>query len=288
MSKKPLGKVLITGVHGQLGRALAGKCADRGIAHQGRDIDTLDICDADAVNRWIGTAEPSEVINCAAYTAVDACETDEESALAVNGTAVGHLAAACDSVGARLVQVSTDYVFAGDGVRPYREDDPVAPVSAYGRTKLRGEELARDARRHLVVRTAWLYGRGGNNFVESIRGQIESGADSLKVVADQQGCPTLCDDLAVAILDIIGTDAEGIVHAVNTGETTWHGFAVAIANRLGSGTEVLPVSTSEFPRPAPRPAYSVLDCTRLSDLIGRKMPDWQDGLARYLEASCAS
>jgi dTDP-4-dehydrorhamnose reductase len=288
MSENPLRKVLITGSHGQLGRALASICADRGVDFDGRDIDTLDIGDAAAVIEWTESSEPDVVINCAAFTAVDDCESDETSALRVNGTAVGHLAKACNTVGARLVQISTDYVFAGDGDRPYREGDPVAPNSAYGRTKLRGEELAREARRHLVVRTAWLYGHGGRNFVEAIRGQIDGGAESLKVVADQRGSPTFCDDLAEAVLDLIGVDIDGVVHAANTGETTWHGFATAIARLLGSNIEVAGVDTEEFPRPAPRPAYSVLDTSRLSDALGRRMPSWEDALARYLEASCAS
>ena len=170
----------------------------------------------------------------------------------------------------------------------YREDDPVAPKSAYGRTKLRGEELAVDARYHLVVRTAWLYGRGGRNFVEAIRGQIVGGAESLKVVADQRGSPTYCDDLAEAVLDLMKADINGVVHAVNTGETTWHGFAVAVSRLLGLDVEVLQVKTGEFPRPASRPAYSVLDTSRLSGVLGRSMPPWEDALARYLEASCAS
>jgi dTDP-4-dehydrorhamnose reductase len=288
MSSELKGNILITGVHGQLGRALAAACRDRGIEFEGRDIDTLDIGDAAAVTDWIDTSKPSTVINCAAYTAVDDCETDEQSALKINGTAVGHIAKACNTVGARLVQISTDYVFEGSGDRPYREDDPLAPISAYGRTKLRGEEMALNARRHLVVRTAWLYGHGGRNFIEAIRSQIDSGAETLRVVADQHGGPTYCNDLAEAVLDLVEADAGGIVHAVNTGETTWHGFAVAITSRLGSKIEVLPVTSSEFPRPAPRPAYSVLDTSRLASILGRCMPPWEDALGRYLEVPCAS
>ena len=288
MSKNPPGKVLITGVHGQLGRALAGVCTRRGLEFDGRDIDTLDIGDAAAATEWIEGSNPNAVINCAAFTAVDDCESDEQQALRVNGTAVGHLAKACNTVGARLVQISTDYVFAGVSDRPYREDDPVAPKSAYGRTKLRGEECAVDARRHLVVRTAWLYGHGGRNFVEAIRGQIDSGAEILKVVADQRGSPTFGGDLAEAVVDLIQADFDGVVHAVNTGETTWHGFAVAIARLLGKDVEVLQVKTEEYRRPAPRPAFSVLDTSRLSAALGRSMPPWEDALARYLEATCAS
>jgi dTDP-4-dehydrorhamnose reductase len=274
--------------HGQLGRAVAEACATRDIECEGRDIDTLDIGDAESVTAWIEGSSPSDVINCAAQTAVDNCEADEQLAMKINGTAVGFLAAACNAVGARLVQVSTDYVFAGDSERPYREDDPVAPISAYGRTKLRGEELAMTARRHVIVRTAWLYGRGGRNFVEAIRGQIDNGVDSLRVVADQRGSPTFCHDLAGAILDLVHADTEGVVHAVNSGETTWHGFAVAIASLLGAEIEVLRVTSDEVQRPAPRPAYSVLDTTRLSGILGSRMPAWEDALARYLEASCES
>jgi dTDP-4-dehydrorhamnose reductase len=288
MSGELKGNILITGVHGQLGRAFAAECRDRGIEFEGRDIDTLDIGNAAAVKDWIETSKPSAVINCAAYTSVDDCETDEQSALKVNGTAVGHIAAACNTVGARLVQISTDYVFEGSGDRPYREDDPPAPNTAYGRTKLCGEEMAVNARRHLVVRTAWLYGHGGRNFVEAIRSQIDSGAETLRVVADQRGSPTYCKDLADAVLDLVDAKVGGIVHAVNTGETTWHGFAVAIANRLGSNVQVLPVTSSEFPRPAPRPAYSVLDTSRLAGILGRCMPPWEDALGRYLEVPCAS
>jgi dTDP-4-dehydrorhamnose reductase len=275
--------ILITGSRGQLGRSLVELCTRRGMDFEGRDIDTLDISDQSAVTRWIEEARPGAVINCAAFTAVDDCESKEELALSVNGSAVGYMASACNAVGARLVQISTDYVFAGDGVTPYDVDDPTNPASAYGRTKLAGEVLARTARDHLVVRTAWLYGHAGRNFVEAIRGQIEAGTENLKVVADQQGCPTFSNDLAEAILDLLGVGTDGIVHAVNTGATTWHGFAVAIAEYLGADAEILPVSTEEFPRPAPRPRYSVLDTSRLEAEIGRGMPTWRDALQRYLE-----
>ena len=231
---------------------------------------------------------PRYLVNCAAYTAVDDCETDEGSATAVNGTAVGHLAAACNAAGAVLVQLSTDYVFDGTGSRPYRESDPVAPTSAYGRSKLTGEHLAATADRHLIVRTAWLYGHGGRNFVEAIRRQIDGGATSLRVVADQVGSPTFCDDLASALLDLIGIGADGIVHAVNSGSTTWHGFADEIVRLLGADVAIEAVTTADYPRPAPRPAFSVLDTERLTTLIGRRLPPWQDALARYLEGACAS
>lgn len=275
--------VLVTGAHGQLGRSLIVACTAQGIECDGRDIDTLDICDAFAVRRWIVDARPTVVINTAAFTAVDDCENNEDRALEVNGVAVGHLASACNEVGAVLIQISTDYVFPGDADRPYVEEDAVAPKSAYGRTKLRGEELARTADRHLVVRTAWLYGRDGSNFVEAIRRQIAAGVPTLKVVADQHGCPTFSDDLTRAILELTRSGCTGTIHAVNSGSTTWHGFAVEIARLLGADVTVAPVSTGEFPRPAPRPPYSVLNITRLEEALERPMPTWQDGLRRYLE-----
>jgi len=278
--------LLITGVHGQLGRALEKLARQRGLSVAGHDLDTLDICDRSAVAELVGRLGPRTLINCAAFTAVDACEADEATATAVNGTAVGHLAAACNAAGAHLVQLSTDYVFAGDGALPYTEADPVAPASAYGRSKLEGERLARTADRHLIVRTAWLYGHGGANFVEAIQRQIDRGASSLRVVADQVGSPTFCDDLAEALLDLVDAEACGVVHAVNSGSTSWHGFAVEIVRLMGAEVAVHAVTTADYPRPAKRPAYSVLDTSRLAAVIGRHLPPWQEALARYLGVPC--
>jgi len=280
--------LLVTGSHGQLGRAVLAAARARAIPADGRDVDTIDISDPVAVDAWVAESRPRAIVNCAAYTAVDECEKHEEAAVAVNATAVGHLARAVNRTGSTLIHVSTDYVFDGTASRPYREDDPVSPTSAYGRTKLLGEGEARTADRHLIVRTAWLYGLGGRHFVGAIQRQIETGNRHLRVVADQIGSPTFADDLAAAILDLMAADSTGVVHAVNTGSTSWHGFAAEIVRLLGADVEVVPVSTEEFPRPARRPAYSVLDTTRLGRLIGRTMPSWQDALARYLEAACAS
>ncbi len=277
--------ILVTGAHGQLGRALLEAAAAHGLAAEGHDLDTLDIADAGAVAAALDRIRPGTVVNCAAWTAVDDCEDNPGLALAVNGTAVGHLAAACAATGATLVQVSTDYVFSGAGEHPYREDDPVGPTSAYGRSKLEGERLARRAPEHLVVRTAWLFGRGGRSFITAIRGQIEAGTSPLRVVADQRGCPTYCDDLAEAILGLLERGARGTVHAVNSGATTWHGFAEEIVRQLGARVDVRPVCTADVPRPAPRPANSVLDTARLAALLGAPLPTWRDALRRYLAAS---
>jgi dTDP-4-dehydrorhamnose reductase len=282
------GQVLVTGSYGQLGKALLAEAGGRGLSAEGRDVDTIDITDRRAVMTWITETQPRVVVNCAAYTAVDDCEEHEDEARRVNATAVAYLAGACNATGSRLIQVSTDYVFDGTASKPYLEDDPVAPASAYGRTKLLGEQAARTAHDHLIVRTAWLYGVGGRHFVGAIRRQIEAGTQQLRVVADQFGSPTFCDDLAAAILDLAAVGATGTVHAVNSGITSWHGFATEIVRQLGTRVEVVPVATDEFPRPARRPPYSGLDTSRIEELIGRRLPSWQDALNRYLVSVCAS
>jgi dTDP-4-dehydrorhamnose reductase len=278
-------KILITGHRGQLGRALGEACRGRGIAVDGRDLETLDIRDQHAVRQWITNAQPTAVVNCAAMTAVDQCETEIDAAMEINGAAVGHLASACDAVGSTFVQLSTDYVFRGDGVRAFSEIDPTRPTSVYGRSKLLGEECARAATNHLIIRTAWLFGIGGGNFVETIRGQIEAGVGTLRVVDDQRGCPTYGDDLAAALLDLLDVAARGVVHVVNSGAVTWHGFAVEIARQLGAEVFVEAISTDQAARRARRPANSVLATDRLQSLLGRTLPSWQDGLARYLAGS---
>ncbi len=280
--------LLVTGSRGQLGRALLAVAARRGIPAVGHDVDTLDITDREAVGALVASVAPGVIVNCAAFTAVDACEEREAEALRINGEAVGHLADAAGATGALLVQISTDYVFSGEGSRPWREDDPPAPLSAYGRTKLEGERWAARAPEHLIVRTAWLFGHGGSNFVEAILRQLEAGRPRLEVVADQTGCPTLADDLAEAILDLVERGVRGTVHVVNSGHTTWHGFASEIVRLAGAPVEVVPITTAETGRPAPRPAWAVLDTTRLGELLGRRLPSWTDALARYMEARCAS
>jgi dTDP-4-dehydrorhamnose reductase len=276
-------RLLVTGSRGQLGRAIERSAAARGIASVGLDLPEFDITDEAGVAEAVRRVRPDAIVNCAAFTAVDAAEEDEARATAVNGAAVGHLARSADEAGALLVQISTDYVFDGTSKRPYREDDPPRPASAYGRSKLAGEAEAARARRHLVVRTAWLFGDGGN-FVEAIVGQVARGVASLRVVADQVGCPTYAEDLAAAVLGLVEADAGGVVHAVNRGAVSWHGFAVEIVGQLGAGITVVPISTVEAGRKAPRPAYGVLDTARLESLLGAPLPPWQDALGRYLSS----
>jgi dTDP-4-dehydrorhamnose reductase len=276
-------RLFVTGSRGQLGRALQRTAAAGGHEYIGRDLPELDITDATAVRDAVAEARPDAVINCAAYTAVDAAEADEARALAVNGGAVAGLAAVADEAGALLVQISTDFVFDGASKRPYREDDPPHPLSAYGRTKLAGERGAELARRHLIVRTAWLFGDGAN-FVEAIHRQLDAGASELRVVGDQRGCPTYAVDLAGALLRLLEAGASGVVHVVNQGQASWFEFAVEIVRQLGAAAEVVPISTADAARPAPRPAYSVLDASRFRGIVGADLPSWQDALARRLAA----
>jgi dTDP-4-dehydrorhamnose reductase len=274
-------RLLVTGSRGQLGRALQYAAPKSGHEFVGYDLPELDITDPSAVEAAIAAARPDAVINCAAFTAVDAAEKQEAAALAVNGTAVTNVARAAEAVGAVLLQLSTDYVFDGKSERPYRESDPPKPVSAYGRTKLAGERATELARRHLIVRTAWLFGEG-TNFVAAIRRQLDAGTKTLRVVSDQRGCPTYTVDLADAMLSLLAAGTLGVIHAVNSGSATWFEFAQEIVRRLGSDAEVVPISTAEAGRAAPRPAVSVLDTSELRRILGSDLPPWQDALARYL------
>lgn len=274
-------RLLVTGSRGQLGRALQQAAPGHGHEFFGYDLPELDITDPSAVQAAVASVRPDAVVNCAAFTGVDDAERQEAAALAVNGTAVTNVARAAEAAGAVLLQLSTDYVFDGKAARPYREGDPPKPVSVYGRTKLAGERAAELARRHLIVRTAWLFGDGAN-FVAAIRRQLHAGAKTLRVVSDQRGCPTYTVDLADAMLRLLTTSTQGVIHAVNAGNATWFEFAQEIVRRLGSDVEVVPISTADGARQAPRPAVSVLDTSELRRILGSELPPWQDALARYL------
>jgi len=247
----------------------------------------LDITDSRAVNACVEEHAPAVIVNCAAYTKVDLAETEESAANAVNGSAVELLAAAANAAGALLVHLSSDFVFDGTKRDPYEVTDPTGPVSAYGRSKLLGELAATHAEKHLVIRTSWLFGTNGPNFVEAIRNQIRKGTDPLRVVADQRGLPTYTPHLARAITRLAfmaeHTEiARGIVHYADAGECTWFDFATAIAEESGAKVTVNPVTTDEFPRPARRPAYSVLSTERYQRLTGIEPEPWREGLREYL------
>ncbi|MCX7894891.1 MAG: dTDP-4-dehydrorhamnose reductase [Thermoanaerobaculum sp.] len=275
-------RVLITGSRGQLGRALVDLGKRAGWHVFAYDLPGLDITRLGNVQEAVRTVQPDLIFNAAAFTAVDRAESEPEQAFAVNARGVAHLAQAADEVGALLVHVSTDYVFDGTSHRPYHEEDPPHPLSVYGRSKLEGERAATQARRHLVVRTSWLFGRGWN-FVEAIRKQINQGATELRVVADQTGKPTYAEDLAEALVRLVTLGAQGLLHVANAGVTTWAGFAEEIVRQLGLSLPVVPITTPQAGRPAPRPAYSVLDTSRFEKLCG-PLPTWQDALSRYLRA----
>jgi len=244
----------------------------------------LDIADAPAVRDVVRRATPDVIVNCAAYTKVDDAEANDHLATAINGSAVEFLADAANDVDALLVQLSTDFVFDGAKRTPYEVNDPPAPLSAYGRSKLVGEQAASGAEKHVVLRTAWLFGIHGPNFVEAIRNQVRKGTNPLRVVNDQRGRPTYTPHLAEAIIRIArlaqeDADARGIVHYADTPECTWFDFASAI---VGDAVAVLPVPSSEFLRAAKRPAYSVLSTERYERLTGVAPESWEEGLREYL------
>jgi len=273
---------LITGSYGQLGTDLqAVLAATPEDVVRAVDLDVLDITDAAAVERAIAEFAPDVLVNAAAFTAVDAAEENEALAFRVNATGPAVLAAAIARNGGRLVHVSTDYVFAGEGTRPYEVDDAPDPRSAYGRTKLAGEravrELLPDA--SYVVRTAWVYGGTGANFVKTMV-RLEGERESVSVVDDQRGSPTWSADLARALVELARSSATpGVYHCTGTGDTTWFGFTQAIFGELGADpARVLPTTTDAFPRPAPRPAYSVLSDAAWRAAGLTPMPGWRDAL----------
>lgn len=278
-------RALIFGGTGMLGRAVVREARRRRVPALALSHAQGDVTDRERVLYWADVFRPTLVVNCAAYTRVDDCESERDRAMAVNGEAVSHLVAAAARVDARLVQVSTDYVFDGAGERPYREDDATGPRSVYGESKLEGERRALAADGALVVRTSWLFGPGGASFVATMIRLIDEGRSPLRVVDDQTGCPTYTPYLARALWDLADLGAEGVVHYRNRDPVTWCGFAREIAHMWDRSAEVVPVTTEDFPRPAPRPAYSVLDVERFESLTGRRVEPWGLGLMDYL-ATC--
>jgi dTDP-4-dehydrorhamnose reductase len=287
---------LITGGNGMLGTDLGRALASRPdevfqVGHR-----ALDISDKETVDRYVDEILPDVIVNCAAYTKVDDCETNVDHAMKINGWAVEQLADAANRHSALLVQISTDFVFDGNASAPYEINHPVAPLSIYGRSKLEGEERARLSGRHAVLRTSWLFGSNGWNFVEAIRKQILSGNTALRVVDDQHGCPTYTPHLAAAIVrlaDRVREEAElgGTYHYCDAPPCTWFDFATAIVDEMladGSapdGARVDRTTSAEFPRPARRPAYSVLSTERYERVTGHAPESWRDGLREYFEVA---
>ena len=269
---------LVVGAGGQLGTDLMRVLDGQYVI--GLTRRELDITDADAVARAVAAVVPSVIVNAAAYTAVDAAETDEATAFTANVTAPAALAAAAAAARAKFVHVSTDYVFAGDATVPYDEAAATGPKSAYGRTKLAGEQAVVAAYPDAyIVRTAWVYGASGANFVKTMA-RLERERETVSVVDDQRGSPTWSRDLARGLVALGSSGADGgIYHCTNTGETTWFGFTRAIFEELGADPErVLPTTTAAFPRPAPRPAYSVLGNRRWIEAGLDQLPHWRAAL----------
>ena len=287
--------ILITGCNGQLGNELA-KNLNNGFTELGPipeelrgaqvvcvDVQEMDITNYNTVVDLVEELNLDVIINCAAYTNVNGCETDSDTAFRVNALGARNLAMAAERFGAKLIHVSTDYVFAGDGTVPYTEWDLCNPQSVYGKTKYLGEEYVRDfCSRYFIVRTSWLYGYVGNNFVKTML-KLAREKGGAKVVNDQRGNPTNAADLAHHLLKLAVTEQYGIYHCTGTGECSWFDFASKIVEYAGIPATITPCTTEEFPTPAKRPAYSSLDNRMLRNTVGDEMRDWQDALKCYIE-----
>lgn len=279
-------KILVTGSYGQLGSSLRRVFdTDPEIEATYTDYDTLDITNPEVVERFLGDNKFDIVVNCAAYTAVDKAETDEILASTLNTIAVGNLGQAAVKSGAKVIHISTDYVFSGQGYRPYEENDEPYPQSIYGRTKLEGEALLSSfCPESLIIRTAWLYSEYGKNFVKTMLSLAEK-HPQINVVADQVGTPTYAGDLAQAIYAIVKSEGwnPGIYHFTNEGVASWYDFAKAIFEDAGVEVKVNPIPTKEYPTPAKRPHYSVLSKGKIKRTFGIEIPYWRDSLRKCLK-----
>lgn len=285
MSNKPT--ILVTGANGQMGnelQVLAPGFPDyRFLFVTKKD---LNISDATATEKYFSEHPIDFCINCAAYTAVDKAESEPENAYLINATAVAMLAFVCEKNNTQLIHISTDYVFDGTAIQPYKETDKTNPVSVYGKSKLQGEELVmQHAPSTIIIRTAWLYSSFKANFVKTML-RLMREKESINVVSDQFGCPTYAADLAAAIMQIITSNQSnkdpGIYHYSNGGITNWYEFAIAIKKLTGSSCIVNPVTTAEYPTVANRPAYSVLDTTKIKETFKLKIPNWEKSLEKCL------
>ncbi len=276
-------KVLVTGVKGQLGHDVVNELTGRGIEAIGVDIDEMDITDAASVNQVIGQAAPDAVIHCAAYTAVDAAEDNEAVCRKVNVDGTRNIAEACKKTGAKMLYISTDYVFDGQGTRPWEPEDERHPLNVYGQSKCDGEIAVQETLdNYFIVRIAWVFGLNGKNFVRTML-KLAENHDSLTVVNDQFGSPTYTYDLSKLLVDMIQTDKYGIYHATNEGICTWYEFACEIFRQAGISIKVAPVSAAEYPAKAKRPENSRMSKEKLTENGFERLPSWQDALKRYLE-----
>lgn len=281
--------ILVTGANGQLGnsiRLLAKHYPQYNFLFT--DVDTLDITDPQAVGKAIKDNQVDYVLNCAAYTAVDKAEDDEELCRRLNSYAVGVLGKAAHEAGAKMVHVSTDYVFSGTGCLPYKETDETRPVSVYGRTKLAGEQILQEVCPDaVIIRTAWLYSEFGSNFVKTVL-RLGKERDELRFVFDQIGTPTYAGDLAAAVMAVVAADEKGayvpgIYHYSNEGVCSWYDFTVKILEIAGIACRVFPIETEEYPTRAVRPPYSVLNKKKIKETYGVTVPHWEESLRVCME-----
>lgn len=274
-------KIIVTGCNGQLGRAVNKVLSGGDYEFTNTDVAELDIADLDAVLSLANEIKPYAIINCAAHTAVDACETDSENAYRINAVGPRNLAIAAKNAGAKLVHISTDYVFDGTASQPYIEFDAPSPLGVYGKSKLAGENFIRDmASKYFIVRTAWLYGEGKNFAATMLR--LAEGNDTVRVVADQYGSPTSAMELARAIAWLLDTEQYGLYHGVCEGVASWADFAEEIFRLAKKETAVERIATSEYPTAAKRPAYSPLRNYMLELIGGYRFTDWRVALAEYM------
>jgi dTDP-4-dehydrorhamnose reductase len=277
-------KILVIGAKGQLGNEFQNLAKKYSFQFFFYDVAEMDITNKELVEKGIAALKPDYLINCAAYTAVDKAEVDKELAFAINANAVKYLAQACTDNDVKFIHISTDYVFSGEGKEPYREDDSLSPINVYGASKLKGEQEAVAGNKDVVIiRTAWVYSIYGNNFVKTMLRLMKSKPE-ISVVADQVGSPTYAHDLAEAIMQIIisGKWAPGVYHFTNNGVISWFDFASEIKNQSMLSCKVNPITTEQYPTPAKRPKYSVLDKTKIQQTFGIKLKDWRESLRECL------
>lgn len=285
---RPASNILVTGCKGQLGTELR-KIANDDEQHHWlfTDVDTLDICDRNAVEDCFSTNNIEVCINCAAYTAVDKAEDEPELAEKINTYAPQVLAETCLKHNALLVHISTDYVFGGDADEPYSVDGPINPQSVYGKTKAKGEKrIMASGCNYFIIRTAWLYSSTGHNFVKTML-MLGDTKDEINVVADQKGCPTWAHDLAAALMTLVNQNGnqpvQEVFHFTNEGQITWYDFATAIMEIGGKTCKVNPITTGQYPTKAKRPAYSVLDLSKIKAYAGIEIPFWMESLEKCIE-----
>lgn len=276
-------KVLVTGVKGQLGYDVVCELEKRGLEAVGVDIEEMDITDAESVDRVLRQSAPDAVIHCAAYTAVDAAEENEALCRRVNADGTRNIAKVCRELDIKMIYISTDYVFSGQGERPWEPEDERNPQSVYGQTKYEGELAVQELlEKYFIVRIAWVFGVNGKNFVRTMLKLSES-HDTITVVNDQFGSPTYTYDLARLLVDMVQTEKYGIYHATNEGICSWYDFACAIFREAGISMNVKPVSSAEYGAKASRPANSRMSKEKLTENGFERLPTWQDALKRYLD-----